>query len=244
MSDAATGGLVGYLAASPLPGLTLTLCAFLVAQWAHVRTGRAPWANPVAIAVFLVTGILALGGIPYDVYFDSAQFIHFLLGPATVALAVPLARLWPRLKLAWRPLTAGLLAGSVMAIVSGTTMVLLMGGDKVLAMSMVPKSATSPIAMSVAEHLGGMPSLAVSFTLVAGMVGAIVGVSVLRLLRLDTSVLGGFALGVASHGIGTARAFQVSMDMGAFAGLGMGLNGIVTAVLAPWMAPVIMWLFG
>ncbi|CAM4083675.1 LrgB family protein [Kerstersia similis] len=243
MSDT-TGGLLGYMAASPLPGVTLTLGAFLVAQWAHGRTGRAPWANPVAISVVIVAAILGLAGIPYEVYFDSAQFIHFLLGPATVALAVPLARLWPRLKTAWRPLTAGLVAGSVIAIGSGTTLVLLMGGDKVLAMSMVPKSATSPIAMSVAEHLGGLPSLAVSFTLVAGMIGAITGVTVLRLMRMESSVLGGFALGVASHGIGTARAFQVSMEMGAFAGLGMGLNGIATAVLAPWIAPVIMWLFG
>lgn len=243
MTETAEGWLAS-LTASPLPGVTLTLCAFLVAQWAHNRLGRAPWANPVAISVLIVASILGLAGIPYEVYFDSAQFIHFLLGPATVALAVPLARLWPRLKQAWRPLTAGLLAGSVVAIGSGTTLVLMMGGDKVLAMSMVPKSATSPIAMSVAEHLGGLPSLAVSFTLVAGMIGAIAGVSVLRLMRMESSVLGGFALGVASHGIGTARAFQVSMEMGAFAGLGMGLNGIVTAALAPWMAPVIMWLFG
>lgn len=233
-----------YLMASPLPGLSLTLGAFLAAQWLYQRTGRAAWANPVAISIVIVSAVLTLGNIRYEDYFESAKFIHFLLGPATVALAVPLARLWPRLKEAWRPLTAGLLAGSVAAIVSGTALILLLGGDKVLAMSMVPKSATSPISMSVAEHLGGLPSLAVSFTLVAGMMGAIAGVSVLRLMRLESSVLGGFALGVASHGIGTARAFQVSIEMGAFSGLGMGLNGILTALLAPWMAPLLLRLFG
>lgn len=232
-----------YLSASPLLGLTMTLCAYLAAQSIARRCNGNALANPVAIAVALLVGVLWLSGMSYERYFAGAQFVHFLLGPATVALAVPLVRQLPRLRRAWLPLTAALLAGCVTAIVSAVALILWLGATPALAYTIGPKSATSPIAMAVAEQLGGIPALAAALVIGTGILGAVVGRHVFDLLRIRSDAARGFALGLASHGIGTARAFQHSAEMGAFAGLAMGLNGALTALLAPWLAPLVVgWL--
>jgi predicted murein hydrolase (TIGR00659 family) len=179
----------------------------------------------------------------YERYFAGAQFVHVLLGPATVALAVPLVRQLPRLRRAALPLGAALLAGSVTAIVSAVVVALLLGATPELAYTLGPKSATSPIAMAVSERLGGIPALTAALVIAAGIFGAVFGRYLFMLLGIRSDAARGFALGLASHGIGTARAFQVSPGMGAFAGLAMGLNGALTALLAPWLVPLVMaWL--
>lgn len=226
-----------YLAASPLLGLTMTLCAYVCAFWLYGRCRFSPLANPVAIAIALVSVMLAASGMSYREYFSGAQFVHFLLGPATVALAIPLARQIPRLRRSFLPLLLGLVCGSVIAILSAVTMVTLMGGSAQLAASIGPKSATTPIAMAVSERLGGIPALTAVLVIGTGIFGAVMARFLFNALRIDSHQVRGFALGLASHGIGTARAFQVSSEMGAFAGLGMGLNGILTAMLAPWLIP-------
>jgi predicted murein hydrolase (TIGR00659 family) len=228
-----------YLAASPLLGLTLTLCAYVVAYWLYGRCQFSPLANPVAIAIALVSLVLLLSGMPYSEYFAGAQFVHFLLGPATVALAIPLARQLPRLKQTFLPLLCGLLAGSATAIVSAVVVTMMLGGSYQLAVSIGPKSATTPIAMAVAEKLGGMPAVTAVLVIGTGIFGAIAARFLFKAMNIDSAEVRGFALGVASHGIGTARAFQVSAEMGALAGLGMGLNGILTALLAPWLIPFV-----
>jgi len=233
-----------YLSASPLLGLTLTLCAYAIAQAIHVRCRMSPLANPVAIAIALVGVVLVASGMSYQRYFAGAQFVHFLLGPATVALAVPLAREWPRLRRALLPLIVALLCGSATAIISAVSITALMGGGAKLLYSIAPKSATTPIAMAVSDHLGGLPSLTAALVIGTGVFGAVIARSLLNALRIQSPEARGFALGVAAHGIGTARAMQVSAQMGAFAGLGMGLNGIATALLAPWLAPVLLRWFG
>jgi len=233
-----------YLSASPLLGLTLTLCAYLAAQWIFVRCKGATLANPVAISIALVVAVLWLSGMSYERYFAGAQFVHFLLGPATVALALPLVRQLPRLKRAWAPLSAALLAGSVTAIVSAVAIAMLLGATPELAATLGPKSATSPIAMAVAERLGGIPALAAALVIGTGIFGAIAGRYLFDLLRIRSDMARGFALGLASHGIGTARAFHYSAEMGAFAGLAMGLNGALTALLAPWLVPLVMGWMG
>lgn len=229
-----------YLSASPLLGLTLTLCAYLAAQRIFVLCKASPLANPVAIAVALIVVVLWLSGMSYERYFAGAQFVHFLLGPATVALAVPLVRQLPRLRRAVLPLGAALLAGSVTAIVSAVVVAVLLGATPELAYTLGPKSATSPIAMAVAERLGGIPALTAALVIGTGIFGAVFGTQLFQLLRVRSDAARGFALGLAAHGIGTARAFQVSPEMGAFAGLAMGLNGALTALLAPSIVPLVL----
>lgn len=234
------GAIWVYLAASPLLGLTMTLVAYVTAQAIYVRCRSSPLANPVAIAVALVCAMLALSGMAYRDYFEGAQFVHFLLGPATVALAVPLARQWPHMRRWMLPMLAALLAGSATAIVSAVGVMLALGGSAQLAASAGPKSATTPIAMALSQKLGGLPSLTAAMVIATGVLGAIVAPFIFARLRGAPDEVRGFALGVAAHGIGTARAFQVSAAMGAFAGFGMGLNGVLTSLLAPWLVPLML----
>ncbi|KFI07578.1 LrgB family protein [Massilia sp. BSC265] len=232
-----------YLSASPLLGLTMTLCAYLAAHRITTFFKGAPLANPVAISIALVAGGLWLSGMSYQRYFAGAQFVHFLLGPATVALALPLVRQLPRLRKAGRALALALVLGSVTAIVSSVAIALLLGASPQLAATLGPKSATSPIAMAVSERLGGIPAFTAATVIATGIFGAITGPWLFDRLRIASPLARGFALGLASHGIGTARAFQVNAEMGAFAGLAMGLNGALTALVAPWLVPVaIGWL--
>jgi predicted murein hydrolase (TIGR00659 family) len=189
--------------------------------------------------------VLVAGGMTYQRYFAGAQFVHFLLGPATVALALPLARQVPRLRRSLFPLACALLAGSVTAIVSAVVVAVLLKASPELVRTIAPKSATSPIAMAVSEHLGGIPALTAVLVICTGVFGSITARSLLNALRVESHAARGLALGVAAHGIGTARAFQVSAEMGAYAGLGMGLNGVLTALLAPWLVPLLLgWMGG
>jgi predicted murein hydrolase (TIGR00659 family) len=222
-----------YLSASPLLWLTATLVAYQSAVWLSSRASGHPLANPVALAVAMIIVVLTVTGTRYETYFDGAQFVHFLLGPATVALAVPLYAQLPRLKrMAW-PLALALLAGSATAVVSAMAIARMLGGSASIVLSLAPKSVTAPIAMGIAERIGGLPSLTAVLVVTTGILGAVLGPPLLRLLRVDDDAVQGFAIGVAAHGIGTARAFQISESAGAFAGLAMGLNGVVTALLLP-----------
>jgi predicted murein hydrolase (TIGR00659 family) len=232
------GAIWVYLAASPLLGLTLTLFAYLFAQAIYARSNYNPLANPVLIAVAVVVIVLLATNTPYATYFQGAQFVHFLLGPATVALALPLYRQLPRVRRAALPLAGGLVAGSLTAIVSATGIAMLFGLPSATVASLAPKSATTPIAMAIAERLGGLPSLTAVLVICTGVFGAVSARTILNVLRIEEAEVRGFALGVASHGIGTARAFQVSEEMGAFAGLGMGLNGLFTAFVVPVLLPI------
>jgi len=229
-----------YLSASPLLGLTITLVVYQGAYWVYKRANFHPLLNPVALAVATLVVLLKLTGTPYQTYFDGAQFVHFLLGPATVALAIPLYAQLDKLKAAWLPLAGALAAGSVVAIASAIGIAWLLGADATTLVSIAPKSVTTPIAMGIAEKLGGLPSLTAVLVVTTGILGAVMGKYVLDALRIRDHGVRGFAVGLAAHGIGTARAFQVSEQAGAFAGLAMGLNGLATAVLFPLLA----WLSG
>ncbi len=229
-----------YLAASPLLGLTTTLVAYLVALQLYQRLRFNPLANPVLIAIAIVVSILVITGTPYKTYFEGAQFVHFMLGPATVALAMPLYRQWRNFRRAVLPLLLGLAAGSVTAVVTAVGIAYAMGASRQVMVSLAPKSATTPIAMAISERFGGLPSLTAVLVICTGILGAVLARYILNFLRIDSHPVRGFALGVASHGIGTARALQVSAEMGAFAGLGMGLNGVFTAVLVPVVMPLML----
>ncbi|WP_068636166.1 LrgB family protein [Thauera butanivorans] len=233
-----------YLSASPLLGLTLTLVAYQAAFWLYKRAGYHPLANPVMLAIMMVATVLALSGMDYGAYFDGAQFVHFLLGPATVALAIPLYAQWPRLKAMAGPLMIALAVGSLTAALSAYGIGALLGASQPSLMSLAPKSVTMPIAMAVAEPLGGLPALAAALVMLTGVLGAVCAPYLYRWLRIDDYAVRGFAIGLASHGIGTARAFQVSEQAGAFAALAMGLNGLLTALSLPWIMPWLERLLG
>lgn len=234
-----------YLAASPLLGLTLTLLAYQGAVWINRRCRSHPLANPVLLAVIALVALLWITGTKYRTYFDGAQFVHFLLGPATVALAIPLYAQLDKLKRMAGPLLVALLAGSTCAAVSAVLVGKALGASDATLLSLAPKSVTTPIAMGIAEGLGGLPSLTSVLVILTGIAGAVGARYVFALLRIENEAVRGFALGLASHGIGTARAFQVSEQMGAFAALAMGLNGLLTALLLPWLIPPLMrWLGG
>lgn len=229
-----------YLAASPLLGLTLTLLAYQGAFAIYRRCGGHPLANPVLLAVSVVVGLLWLTDTPYQAYFDGAQFVHFLLGPATVALAIPLHAQLRRLRHMALPLLAALLVGSLTAAVSAVAIGAALGASRATLLSLAPKSVTTPIAMGIAERIGGLPSLTAVLVIATGIIGAIGARYIYRALKIDDPAVRGFAIGIASHGIGTARAFQVSEQAGAFAALAMGLNGLATALLLPLVMPRMM----
>jgi predicted murein hydrolase (TIGR00659 family) len=229
-----------YLARSPLLWLTLTLAAYVVADRLHRLLGRHSAANPVLVAVAILLATLSASDTEYETYFEGAQFVHFLLGPATVALAVPLHRELARVRARAASLGVALVAGSVTAVVTAVGAARLAGASPPTVMSLAPKSSTAPVAMGIAEQLGGLPSLTAALVILTGILGAVIGPALLRILRVRDPAAIGFAIGVSSHGIGTARAFQLGERAGAFSGLGMGLNALVTSLLVP----VLMRLLG
>jgi len=222
-----------YLSASPLLHLTLTLAAFQAGSWAYRRAGMNPLVNPVLLAVILLVAILTATGTNYPTYFEGAQFVHFLLGPATVALAVPLYRQFDRVRRSAVALIASIVTGSAVASVSAISVAWALGAGRETIVSIAPKSVTAPVAMGISEQLGGLPSLTAVLVILTGVLGAMLGPPLLNLIGIRDWAARGVAIGTASHGIGTARALQVSELAGAFAGLAMGLNALATALMLP-----------
>jgi len=222
-----------YLSASPLLHLTLTLVVYQVGMRLYRRGRMNPLLNPVLLSIIAIVAILVSTGTSYQTYFEGAQFVHFLLGPATVALAIPLYRQFEKVRRSALALVVSIVAGSVTAAVSAVGIAWLLGGSREALASLAPKSVTTPVAMGIAEQLGGLPSLTAALVIITGILGAIAGPWVLDLLRVRGMAARGLAMGTASHGIGTARALQVSEVAGAFSGLAMGLNALATALLLP-----------
>jgi len=233
-----------YLSATPLFHLTMTLVAFQVANFAFEKAGRNPLLNPVLGAVLLLVAMLLLTDTDYGTYFEGAQFVHFLLGPATVALAVPLYRQWHTVRRSAVAILASLIAGSLTAIVTAVATAWFFGGSLPILASLAPKSVTAPVAMAIAEELGGLPSLTAVLVITTGIIGAMFGPGVLNLIGVKDWRARGLAMGTASHGIGTARALQVNETAGAFSGLAMGLNALATALLLPVIWGILIGLLG
>ncbi|KAB1072674.1 LrgB family protein [Methylobacterium planeticum] len=222
-----------YLSRTPLLWLTVTLAAYLIADRIAAATGRHPIANPVLIAIVLAGAVLALTGTPYATYFQGAQFVHFLLGPATVVLALPLYEHRATVMRALMPMLAALAIGCGVALGSAIGLASLLGVPRGVIVSLSPKSVTSGVAMGVSEALGGDPTLTAVLVMITGVTGAILVTPMMNLLRVRDMRARGFAAGLAAHGVGTARAFQVSEVAGTFAGIAMGLNAFLTAILVP-----------
>ncbi len=236
-----TGDLVQlwvYLAETPLLWLTTTLVAYGIGDTISARLHRNPLANPVVIAAGLLIVVLLATGTSYQVYFDGAQFVHFLLGPATVALAVPLWRNRARVLANLAPMLAALAAGSLTAIGSAAAIGWALGAPAPVVASLATKSTTAPIAMALSESIGGIPALAAVLVVLTGILGSVAVTPLMNAMGITDFAARGFAAGVASHGIGTARAFQVSEEAGTFAGIAMGLNGALTALVFLIIVPL------
>lgn len=231
------------LAQFPATWIAVTGLAYLLANALYKRANCFPLLNPVLVSVLMIIGLLKLTETSYAVYFYGAQPIHLLLGPATVALAIPLYTNLAKMKQYFWPLLIALLIGSVVGMVSVLIIGSLLGLDWHTILSFVPKSCTTPIAMALAKEHGGIPSLTANAVIIAGVGGAALAVPLYHWLNIKHEVAQGFALGLASHGVGTARAFQVSETAGAFSGLAMGFNGVVTALLLPLVLSLWAYLY-
>ena len=229
-----------YLAGSPLFALLLTLVAYEVGMTLYERANRNPFANPVAIAVIIVAIGISVIDMPYTKYFEGAQFIHFLLGTATVALAVPIYQCWDSLRGKVVPLVTSLLCGGAVSILTAVFAARFFGADLTIQKAMLTKSVTAPIAMGVAERISASPTLTAVFAVCTGVIGAILARYIFDALRLTAWWQRGFAIGVAAHGIGTSRAMSIHPEAGAFAGLAMGMHGVAGAVLIPLIADAIV----
>ncbi|MGJ4932064.1 LrgB family protein [Bradyrhizobium sp. HKCCYLS2038] len=229
-----------YLAQSPLLWLSVTLVVYAVTDAVSVRTRRHPLANPVLHAMWIVAVVLLLTGTPYTTYFAGAQFVHFLLGPATVALAVPLYQNRKVVMLAIVPMLAALLIGSVTAIASVVWLAEAFGLPRDVVLSLAPKSVTAGVAMGISESLHADPSLTAVAVVLTGIIGAVIVTPLMNRTGITDFRARGFAAGLAAHGIGTARAFQVDALAGTFSGIAMSLNALVTSFLVPLAVTVLV----
>ncbi len=224
----------------PLLWLVVTLLAYQLGLWLRERTGSHPLAQPVLVAIVLVGGLVVLLDVDYAAYADDTALITFVLGPATVALAVPLHRQLARLRGFVLPLLSAVVAGAVVSVAAAVGLVRLLGGDDLLALSMAPKATTTPVSIAVSDTLGGLPPLTAALTITAGILGAVAGPGVLSLLRVRDHRARGLAVGSASHGIGTGRMIVDHPVEGAFSGLAMGLTALVTSVVAPLLVTLLL----
>jgi putative effector of murein hydrolase len=227
------------LATTPLLWLAVTLTAYVAARRVQRACNGSAFANPVLIATIVVGVIVMATGTSYRTYFAGAQFINFLLGPVTIALAIPLARNMGYVHRNLRSVGLALLAGSVTSIVSGVAIVWLFGGSRVVALSMAPKAVTTPIAMAVSEQIGGVPALTAALAILGGIVAAITGQHLLQRLQISDWRAHGLAAGVAGSGVAAAQVAARDELGAAFAALAIGLNGLVTALLVPILA--LLW---
>ncbi|WP_203337249.1 LrgB family protein [Nocardioides limicola] len=231
-----------WVQSSPAFGLLLTLIGYRIGRELQQRVAR-PWlkavTQPVLVAMVVVGAVLLVFDIDYADYLVGASLIVFLLGPATVALAVPLYRQVHHLRRLAVPILVALPLAAAVSITLGLLLVRWLGGSEELALSMAPKAATTPVAIALAEQIGGIGPLAAALAVTIGVFGAVAGPGVLTLLRIRDRRARGLAIGAVSHGIGTARALADHPVEGAFAGLSMGLTALAISVLVPLLLLVL-----
>ena len=216
----------------PLFGFALTLGAYQLALALYERT-RWVVMQPVLLAMLMVIPVLLLCDIDFARYRDGTQLLSLFLGPATVALAVPLYLNLRRIRQLFWPVVLTLVIGGLFATLAGVGLAWWFGADEMVLMTLLPKSVTSPIAMLVAEQIGGVAALAAVFVLITGVLGAIFGPPLLSWIGVRHPAARGMALGITAHAVGTAQALQESEETGAFSALAMSVLGAATAILLP-----------
>lgn len=195
--------------------------------------------NPIILAPLSVAVFLKLTNIDYDHFYNYTSFISFLLGPATVALAIPLYKQLDTIKKYFQPIAVGVFLGSFTGVLSVIGLVYILGGSELTAISLAAKSATMPIAVAVTEKLDGVVSLVILAVTVSGILGGLIGPEVLRLARVKDKVAIGLAIGTASHAGGTARAIQLGEIEGSLSGSAIILTGALTAAITPLLITII-----
>lgn len=238
MNEPSLAAIWVYLSATPLLGLTSTLVAYSIAYRIYIAMDANPLLNPVISSVAVLIIFLLMTDTPYSAYFEGGQFVHFLLGPATVALAVPLYQQFSKLRKLWLPLSIALVSGVIIGALSSIGIARLLGASLQTQLSLAPKSVTAPVAMGISEQIGGLPSLTAVLVVATGIIGAVLGSKLFKILKIEDDSIKGVAMGITAHGIGTARAFQISREMGAFSGLAMALSAFTTAVILPWLLDI------
>jgi putative effector of murein hydrolase len=231
--------LLSPLALTPLVWIVVTLWAYLAAQRLQQLLRGSAMANPVLVTIVVVASVLLASHTSYATYFEGARFINFLLGPATVALAAPLARNIRHVGRSVHAVGLALVAGSLVSMLGGMGLVWALGGTRTVALSMAPKAVTTPIAIGVSHQIGGLPPLTAALAILGGIFAAVVGQRLLTALRIDDHRAHGFAAGMAGSGIAAAQAARLGGLAAAFAGLGIALNGLATAIIAPLLAALI-----
>jgi predicted murein hydrolase (TIGR00659 family) len=224
---------------TPLLWIVVTLLVYVAARVAYDRT-RLAVLNPAIVSIAAVIIILLVTHTPYATYERGSRVIGFWLGPAVVALGVPLALQLERVRRNFSAIILALLAGAITGIVVAVVVAYVMGASPVIARSLAPRSITTPIAIAVTARLGGIPALSAVVSIASGAIGGFVGVWLLRASGVRSRLATGLALGAAAHGLGTARAADEGDVEGGAAGLAMGVMGILTALLAPLVVALVL----
>jgi len=225
--------LITYVTNTPLSWIIITMSAYKIGIIIYEKTGKHSLLQPIVIAYVIMLPILILAQIPYKQYFESVSILHFFLGPATVALALPLYKNLKLIQAYFFPILITLFAGGIFTILSAVGILWLFDASKITMLSMTTKSVTAPITLITAQDIGAIPSLAMGFVVITGLLGALFGTFVFKLLKIKHDAAKGFALGLISHAVGTARAFEISENAAAFSALAMGLIGVFIAVALP-----------
>lgn len=225
--------LIEYITNTPLIWLLLTLGSFKLGIIIYEKFNKHTLLQPIIISYIIIMSSLVITGVSYEEYFKSVEIIHFFLGPATVALALPLYNNFKHIKSLFFPIMITLVIAGVFSILIAVGLLWALDAQLPTILSMTTKSITAPIAIITSEQIGAIPSLAVGFVIITGIIGALLGTAIFKIMKIKHDTSKGFALGVVSHGIGTARAIEISEKAAAFSALAMGLSGIFTAVFLP-----------
>jgi len=225
--------LVEYIISTPLTWLLLTLGAFKFGIIVYEKSNKQVLLQPIIVSYLIIMSVILFTGTTYEEYFKGVEIIHFFLGPATVALALPLYNNLKYIKSLFVPIMITLVVAGVFSILIAVGLLWILGAELPTILSMTTKSITAPIAIITSEQIGAIPSLAVGFVIITGIIGALLGTTLFKMLKIKHDTSKGFALGLISHGIGTARAIEISEKAAAFSALAMGLGGIITAVFLP-----------
>lgn len=223
---------------TPIFFLMISFFAFEIGCIINRKT-KVALLNPLFIGIVLVIGILELFKIDYKDYSNGTQMISFLLGPATVVLAVPLYKNIMHLKKHYISILAGIIVGSFSGMISIMILSRLFGLSTSMSMSMVPKSVTTPIGVEISKGLGGIQSITVIAIIITGITGSIIGPAILKLFRIDDAIAVGIAFGTSSHAMGTAKAMEIGELEGAMGSLAIGTAGLTTVVLAPIIVSIL-----
>lgn len=226
-------GLIEYITSTPLTWLLLTLGAFKFGIIIYEKSNKQVLLQPIIVSYLIIMSVILFTGTSYEEYFKGVEIIHFFLGPATVALALPLYNNFKYIKSLFIPIMITLVVAGVFSILIAVGLLYVLGAELPTILSMTTKSITAPIAIITSEQIGAIPSLAVGFVIITGIIGALLGTTLFKMLKIKHDTSKGFALGLISHGIGTARAIEISEKAAAFSALAMGLGGIITAVFLP-----------